>query len=166
MAVFEAKMGLQKLQRQPKLQTFFEMVLIFEFMRDEAKSATSPAWYKCALDFLFFLCNQWVCTGSPLPYIYFFILKLFLLWIKSFLNLIIMLQQPYRLWPPSLTEPVSRNVVNIFRINWKPNWSSPRLSWARPRPSLKRCTGTPPPGTTTTTTGDRSWPKLNWTLTD
>ena len=38
MAVFEAKTGLQKLRRQPKLQTFFEMVLIFEFMRDETKN--------------------------------------------------------------------------------------------------------------------------------
>ena len=38
MAVFEAKMGLQKLRRQPKLQTFFEMVSIFELLRDEAKN--------------------------------------------------------------------------------------------------------------------------------
>ena len=38
MAVFEAKMGLQKLWLQPKLQTFFEMVSIFELVRDEAKN--------------------------------------------------------------------------------------------------------------------------------
>ena len=38
MAVFDAKMGLQKLLWQPKLQTFFEMVFIFEFMRVEAKN--------------------------------------------------------------------------------------------------------------------------------
>ena len=37
MAVFEAKTGLQKLRRHPIVQTFFEMVSIFEFMRDEAK---------------------------------------------------------------------------------------------------------------------------------
>ena len=37
MAVFEAKMGSQKLQRHPNVQTFFEMVLIFLFMTDEAK---------------------------------------------------------------------------------------------------------------------------------
>ena len=36
--VFEAKAGLQKLRRQPKLQTFFEVVSIFELMRDEAKN--------------------------------------------------------------------------------------------------------------------------------
>ena len=36
MAVFDAKTGLQKLLCQPKLQTFFEMVSIFEF-RAEAK---------------------------------------------------------------------------------------------------------------------------------
>ena len=39
-AVFEAKMGLQKLQGQPKLQTFFEMVFIFEHMRNEADFLT------------------------------------------------------------------------------------------------------------------------------
>ena len=38
MAVFDAKTGLQKLQRQPKLQTFFDMVSIFELVRDEAKN--------------------------------------------------------------------------------------------------------------------------------
>ena len=37
MAVFEAKTGLQKLLWQPKLRTFFEIVLIFYFMRVEAK---------------------------------------------------------------------------------------------------------------------------------
>ena len=37
MGVFDAKTGLQKLLWQPKLQTFFEMVSIFEFMRVEAK---------------------------------------------------------------------------------------------------------------------------------
>ena len=37
MAVFDAKMGLEKLMWQPKLQTFFEMGSIFEFMRVEAK---------------------------------------------------------------------------------------------------------------------------------
>ena len=37
MAVFDAKTGLLKLRRQPNLQTFFEMVSIFEFKRDEAK---------------------------------------------------------------------------------------------------------------------------------
>ena len=41
MAVFEAKTGLQKLRQQPNLQTFFEMVSIFEFMRDEEISAHS-----------------------------------------------------------------------------------------------------------------------------
>ena len=38
MAVFEAKTGLQKLRRQRKMQTFFDMVSIFEFMSDEAKN--------------------------------------------------------------------------------------------------------------------------------
>ena len=37
MAVFDLKTGLQKLLCQPKLQTFFEMVSIFEFMRVEAE---------------------------------------------------------------------------------------------------------------------------------
>ena len=37
-AVFDAKTGLQKLLWQAKLQTFFEMVSIFEFMRVEAFS--------------------------------------------------------------------------------------------------------------------------------
>ena len=38
MAVFEAKTGLQKLQRHPNLQTFFELVSIFEPVRDKAKN--------------------------------------------------------------------------------------------------------------------------------
>ena len=42
MAVFEAKTGLQKLWRQPKLQTFFEMISIFELMREEAKNFRKP----------------------------------------------------------------------------------------------------------------------------
>ena len=37
MAVFAAKTGQKKLQRHPNMQTFFEIVLIFLFMRDEAK---------------------------------------------------------------------------------------------------------------------------------
>ena len=36
MGVFESKTGLQNLRRQPKLQTFFERVSIFELIRDEA----------------------------------------------------------------------------------------------------------------------------------
>ena len=38
MSVFDAKTGLQKLLWHSKLQTFFEMVSIFEFMRAEGKN--------------------------------------------------------------------------------------------------------------------------------
>ena len=44
MAVFDSKMGLLKLRRQPNLQTFFEMVSIFEFKRDEAKNFRKQFW--------------------------------------------------------------------------------------------------------------------------
>ena len=47
MAVFEAKTGLQNLQRHPNVQTFFDMVLIFLFMRDEVRKFRKTVWAAC-----------------------------------------------------------------------------------------------------------------------
>ena len=56
MAVFRAKICKQKMLYYPNLHTFFEMVLIFEFMRDKVKRACIRN-FKTSLKYFESACN-------------------------------------------------------------------------------------------------------------